>query len=933
MTVATGIRVLVRCWATVGSVLRPLLVLILPAAGLIVSAVPADAAEPLGLTVSVSAPTVAAGEPITFTATVTNRTGSACPLSTVPDGSLRVVGVTRDGDPVGPHFGAASYLDGYASYLRGNLTDVPAGKSVTLTLDATAVHGAELAVSQPLPSGAGMLSAWSLERPGAYRVSLVYQVSQVPGAPRQPCAGASGRSDVDFTVTAAGTSATDSRQPWVLIVAVGGVLLLLVVVLIVLLRRRGRNPRGGHGARAGTAALVLVAALGAVAGQAPRAVADVASRDAGLNDAVQTCLGTIMKTGGPSAEIVKYFQSGMRPIAVTRVDTKRPGQDIYDVRNQSFVQYGYTVGTIWWNPLFGPGLRFADNVAYDPCAALLHELAHIRTLSEGKYDPTPCSAAFPVPTDEVLAVQAENTYRKAAGLEARTTHNNDKVPPDVSACDHQPPPPPQDTGGRSGCSGLNATCGRTRGDPHVTTFDNLGYDFQAAGEFVAARSTDGSFEVQTRQTPAFGSRTVTVNTAVAARVGRDRVSLTVTDGRLVVRVDGRPVTADTVLAGGGTLASRAAASPYEAGGWTLTWPDRSTMDVDPFGDSWLDVSIAPAPALAGHLGGLLGDFDGNADDDLAPRTGNPLPRDTGSDALYRTFGDSWRVDAGGSLFDYQAGENTATFTDRTVPDHAATAADLSSGAREQARQVCVRQGVTNQALLDACVVDVAHTGQAGFVVAAGVTQQQSAPATASGALHDGSTVTGKVDTAGGSRRYDLDLGGAADVYVADWHGPGAGCDQAFSVNLVGVSGNNLPCAGGAVRFHLPDPATHYALEIAAVPGRTGDYAFTLITVKVRRSQLDLGSATDGTIAVRGEEHRLEFDPGTLRAVRLTGLSPCPNDITGDLYDVTTGQTVTGRGLCGADSTLTLPQPGHRYAIVVRSETLTTGRFQFTLAPG
>jgi VWD domain-containing protein len=923
VTVAARLGPLAHCWKIVGSALRRLLVLMTLCAGLLAFAGRAEAAEPLELSVGVAEPTFAQGEPIRLTATITNHTGSSCLLSNVADGTLRVVGVTRDGEPVSPRFGAASYLDGYTGYLRQSLTDVAAGKSVRLALDATVTRGTRLAVAQPLPSGAGMLAAWPLDEPGAYRVSMIYQVPQLPRSDRQPCAGASGVSEVDFTVTAAGARATGGWHAWGLLVAVGGVVVLaLVVVLVAVLRRRGR--------RAGVAALVVVLALGMMAGQAPRASADVASRDADLNGSVQTCLDTIRKIGGPSAEIVKYFEKGMRPIAVTRINSKRAGQDIYDVHNYAFVQNGYTIGTIWWNPLFGPGLRFSDNVAYDPCAALLHELAHIHTLSQGKYDGTPCSAAFPVPTDEVIAMQAENTYRKAAGLEPRTTHNDDKVPPDVGACDHQPSDKDKSGSGKSGCSGLNATCGRTRGDPHLTTFDDLSYDFQAAGEFVAARSADGSLEVQTRQTPAFGSRTVTVNTAVAARIGRDKISMTVVDGQLVVRTNGRPVTADTSLPDGGTLARRDGWSPYATGGWTASWPDGSTMDVDPFGDSWLDVSIAPAPALAGKLSGLLGDFDGNADDDLAPRTGHPLPRNADFGSLYRTFGDSWRVDARSSLFDYQPGENTDTFTDRTVP--AGPADDLPADARAQAKQVCARQGVTDPALLDACVIDVAHTGQVGFVVASAVTQRQSAPATDSGAIRDGDAVTGQVDTAGGARRHDLDLGGATDFYVANWKGPGGACDQAFSVNLVGVSGNNLPCAGGAVRFHVPDPAGRYELEIAAVPGRTGTYAFTLITVKTVRARLAIGASTDGTIDTRGEEHRLEFDPGGLHAVRLTGLPPCPSGITADLYDLTTAGTVTGRGLCGSESTLSLPDPAHRYALVVRSETLTTGRFQFTLAP-
>ena len=72
------------------------------------------------------------------------------------------------------------------------------------------------------------------------------------------------------------------------------------------------------------------------------------------------------------------------------------------------------------------------------------------------------------------------------------------------------------------------------GDPHLTTVSGIQYDFQGAGEFVALRDGNG-LDIQTRQTPVAtalpdangytGLKTcVSVNTAVAARVGTRRVT-------------------------------------------------------------------------------------------------------------------------------------------------------------------------------------------------------------------------------------------------------------------------------------------------------------------------------------------------------------------------------------------------------------------------
>ena len=72
------------------------------------------------------------------------------------------------------------------------------------------------------------------------------------------------------------------------------------------------------------------------------------------------------------------------------------------------------------------------------------------------------------------------------------------------------------------------------GDPHLTTVDGVHYDFQSAGEFVVLRDRDG-LEIQTRQTPVATASAiadsytglttcVSLNTAVAARVGTHRVT-------------------------------------------------------------------------------------------------------------------------------------------------------------------------------------------------------------------------------------------------------------------------------------------------------------------------------------------------------------------------------------------------------------------------
>lgn len=106
-------------------------------------------------------------------------------------------------------------------------------------------------------------------------------------------------------------------------------------------------------------------------------------------------------------------------------------------------------------------------------------------------------------------------------------------------------PPP----GGSGASG--------NGDVHLTTFDGLHYDFQAAGEFVLARSTTpgGSYQVQIRLQPWYNSATVSVMTEIGAAVGSHRVTFDVNRAN-PVWVDGAP-------------AALASGTPYQLGAGTL----------------------------------------------------------------------------------------------------------------------------------------------------------------------------------------------------------------------------------------------------------------------------------------------------------------------------------------------------------------------------
>jgi len=291
----------------------------------------------------------------------------------------------------------------------------------------------------------------------------------------------------------------------------------------------------------------------------------------------------------------------------------------------------------------------------------------------------------------------------------------------------------------------NAWCGPTtiEGDPHITTADGTHYNFQGAGEFVTLRDSDGS-EIQTRQKPIStnfigtdpydGLTTcVSLNTAVAARVGEHRVTWEpnlsgVPDPTgLQLRIDGG-LTAlgpqGLALGNGGRVA------PQAGGGLEIDFPDGKTLLVTPqwwqSQSEWylnVDVShlglISAESSGAGH--GIAGAIANGSWLPALPGGASvgPMPAGLSAryNALYKTFADAWRVDDRDSLFDYAPGTSTGTFTDRNWPsEHSPCTVrgtkPLEPGSETLAQTACRRVADKNRRA--DCVFDVLATGDITF---------------------------------------------------------------------------------------------------------------------------------------------------------------------------------------------------------------------------
>jgi hypothetical protein len=270
------------------------------------------------------------------------------------------------------------------------------------------------------------------------------------------------------------------------------------------------------------------------------------------------------------------------------------------------------------------------------------------------------------------------------------------------------------------------------GDPHITTTNGARYDFQAAGEFVFLRNARG-LEIQVRHAPIATkpnptderAACVSINTAIAARVGSHRVTYEPDlsgmpdPSGLQLRVDG----ALTELGEQAIdLGSRGRITRTNApGGLRIDFPDATYLFVTPAwwadqGKWYLNVDIAPAGEAFGIAGAIGPNTwlpalpDGSS---MGPPPGSSHDRYVN---LNQKFADAWRVTDAKSLFDYGAGTSTSTFTNRSWPPERPPCEVPGTTPAEPITENLARAAC--QAVRSAenanCVYDVMVTGNPGF---------------------------------------------------------------------------------------------------------------------------------------------------------------------------------------------------------------------------
>jgi len=237
----------------------------------------------------------------------------------------------------------------------------------------------------------------------------------------------------------------------------------------------------------------------------------------------------------------------------------------------------------------------------------------------------------------------------------------------------------------------------TVGDTHLHTFDGLFYDFQATGDFVLAQ-VDRDFVVQTRQVS--GAPTwpdASVNSAVATRMGNDKVALCL-PGRL--NVNG----ANNDLGDGHTFSTPDGVQILRKGNIYYITDNHGNSVRAVNNGSYIDVYVGLGHWPA-NVTGLLANANGNVNQ-IAARDGTVLTNAFSFEDLYNRYGESWRVGRGESLLS-ACGDGKVESGNPRRPFYAK---DLEPAVYQRTRAVCTAAGVKEGPLLDACTLDVAVIG-------------------------------------------------------------------------------------------------------------------------------------------------------------------------------------------------------------------------------
>ncbi len=709
---------------------------------------------------------------------LTNSGDHACQVAKVAQGTVAVTKVMQDGRYIEPMAIDGASDDDIGYLLESQITTLKPGETIDIIVPVYKLGSGHVLRATTWSADAGALTTqYAINPDKPLQLEVSYNLPVLSFEVEHPCGAA-------FASTLPGQGGGSLWMIGVaLIVVIGGV----VAVMFWLHRKRHTGK---------IAATAVVMALGLVGLTNPQTAHADVTVPPDMQAAFNGCIDTFNANRDITGPVLDLFNDPAYHFEIVRTSG---GSDM--------TGYDHTF-TIYWNPDDRHSYAGTGGSA-DPCTSLYHEMYHALDMHNGIFSRNDCGGSG-IETKEVMATRAQNALRVRLGMPPRSHYGDRALPTgDCSA----PTNPAQCTGDR---------CGDSNGDPHLRTFDGLRYDFQAVGEFIGVRSEDGNYEIQVRQTPWEGSRIVSLNTALAFKIDTDTIELRAGTA-IELFVNGRKESLEPKpLPGGGNI-------DIDQGVVLLVWKDGSVAYVRSVGSYGLALSVQPSAELAGKVEGILGDADGDSANDLHAR-GSTTKVEPVHNQLYPAFADSWRITGETSLFTYESGKNTASYTDRTMPDETPDPKTLPGYAAAEA--FCKSFGITDETVLANCALDIAVTGRPEFARAAVNSQVFAAGADFGGTSWQltipspGDTARVVFDAAAGEKIFvhipqatlDSQCGGL-ELLAPD----GAHITSGCIINHVGaIDGTVLPVAGTYTISLTSNTAGKATVRLLRITDKQGD---------------------------------------------------------------------------------------------------------------
>lgn len=825
---------------------------------------------------------ITSNDPLQSTLTLKNISNTACQIAETSTGTVAITKVVQNGKEINAEPLETSFEDNLDTALLSTLKTLQPGESSQILLRAS--KSGDTIGLRPV--------TWS---PDAGTLGFLYIVE--PNQPLQlelnylvPI------ESPDDTPICKGIHATTIQQAtWLrpLLITLASIAVIIVAIILWRLTRKRKQP-------------VIVAGFALMSISAAFGISQPVSAQVDVPSSVQSnwnsCVATLRANSDITGPVLNLIDNPAVHIVIDPI-----------------TRGGTEASSPWPDGTYHIDWNYNDRHAYaggggnaDPCTSIYHELYHILDMENRTFSRDDCAGSG-IETKEVMATREQNRLRARLGMPERTHYGDRPLP--AGDCRAAPTPPP--------CR--SATCGRSVGEPHLRTYDGHYYDFQAAGEFTLTRTKDKNFEVQVRQQQWQDSKWVAINTAASIKTAEHIIEVFPNGSTLGVRIDGKAAETKATELSGGDVITR----PDVNNRIDVTTKDGTTVTVTRIANYGVDVVVDPSDEMKGKLEGLLGDFDGETKNDLRLQDGSESI-DSNFEQLYPRFSDSWRLTDQSSHFTYAEGKATASYTDRAFPYERFDPKALSGYAA--AEEFCKQRGVTDQASLSACAMDVALTGRPEFAKSA--------------MQHQVTTIRGDTNAAS---------------YTLTARNPGDLAKVTFTAKkdekvFVDIYSSTLPAVCGAISIRdatdrelangcvingngyidtttLPEEGT-YSLQFKASDAAAGEARVRLYRVTDQTEPITLnGNPVTATIATPGMTARFNFTASAGQRVFINTSNVALSSQCSPLGLISPSGQSIGSGCIinnkGNIDTTVIPETGN-YTLLINPSDVSTGKLTLLL---